>query len=91
MDYRSICQKHKNSYVVASVNERDERGFVKDWKVLSADAKNFIEAVETLKHYESLGVIGACIINTYEDGGDVFAEAASVARFMRLQFGMDLE
>lgn len=91
MNYRDICTKHSKHYVVVCVNERDERGFVTDWKVLSADSRNFCEAVETLKHYESLGVIGACIINTYEDGGDVFAEAASVARFMRLHFGMDLE
>lgn len=90
MDYRSIVEKHPDKYVIACANERDERGCVSDWTVLSADSKNFNEAVETLEHYQVNGVTGAVIINAYDADGGI-TEAGAVARFFRVYLGMELE
>lgn len=90
MDYRSIVERHPNCYAVIAVAERDENNCVTAWQVLSADSKSFNEAKETLRFYESEGVKGVCIINTYDDSSEE-TEAGAVARFLRLQYGMDME
>ena len=66
-----------------------ENNFVSSWEVLSADSKSFNEAKEKLKFFESEGVKGCCIINTYADASDE-TEAGAVARMFRLMYGMDM-
>ena len=89
MDYRTIVEKHPDRYVIAAVAERGENNFVSGWEVLSADSKSFNEAKEKLKFFESEGVKGCCIINTYADASDE-TEAGAVARMFRLMYGMDM-
>ena len=89
MDYRTIVEKHPDRYVIAAVAERGENNFVSSWEVLSADSKSFNEAKEKLKFFESEGVKGCCIINTYADASDE-TEAGAVARMFRLMYGMDM-
>lgn len=85
MDYRTIVEKHPDRYVIAAVAERGENNFVSSWEVLSADSKSFNEAKEKLKFFESEGVKGCCIINTYADASDE-TEAGAVARMFRLMY-----
>ena len=89
MDYRTIVEKHPDRDVIAAVAERGENNFVSSWEVLSADSKRFNEAKEKLKFFESEGVKGCCIINTYADASDE-TEAGAVARMFRLMYGMDM-
>ena len=89
MDYRTNVEKHPDRYVIAAVAERGENNFVSGWEVLSADSKSFNEAKEKLKFFESEGVKGCCIINTYADASDE-TEAGAVARMFRLMYGMDM-
>ena len=91
MDYGSIIKKYPDKYVIARVLSRDERNFVTDWEVLSANSVSFVEAIETYNHYWDEGVRGICIVNTYNTDDSKPDEASAVARMFRLQFGMDME
>lgn len=84
MNYKKICTKYPNRFVVACAGKRSKKtGFVSSWKVLNV--QSILErAIELQEYYKSEGLAGVVIIDT-----DSKLPPNKVAEFFRVYYGME--
>ena len=88
MNYRKICTKYHNRYVVACADKRNKRtNFVSSWKVLNVQC-SLAKAEELQEYYKNEGLVGVVIIDT-GSGEDNNLPPNKVAEFFRVYYGME--
>lgn len=88
MNYKKICTKYPNRYLVACVGKRNKRtNFVSSWKVLNVQS-SLAKAEELQEYYKNEGLSGVVIIDT-GNGEDNNLPPNKVAEFFRVYYGME--
>lgn len=88
MNYKKICTKYPNRFVVACAGKRGKKtGFVSSWKVLNVQS-SLAKAEELQEYYKNEGLSGVVIIDT-GNGEDNNLPPNKVAEFFRVYYGME--
>ena len=88
MNYKKICTKYPNRFVVACAGKRNKRtNFVQTWKVLNVQS-SLAKVEELQEYYKNEGLSGVVIIDT-GNGEDNNLPPNKVAEFFRVYYGME--